>query len=156
MIASNPGLDLNNVRLLQDDEDTKHEELSSELLDLKLFTEEYQKGYNYPLVIIHLKNIHKISIEIFQQSDTNLWEAKEFEFCIRENLINGFASRDSLIEAVPDYISLGYERSNSNLQCLGSPISLFIQIPKIIIIFIFENKKFKIWEGYNFNHIWLL
>ena len=126
-------ISLNNVKMLSDDEneEIKLDEYSNDFLDLKMCIENLNIKYNYPLIIFSIKNLSKLSTGISQRFGESLVNAKKFEFLINKNIINGFESKGTLIEAVPDYISLGYDRSNSYFQSLGSPITLTINISKI-------------------------
>ena len=126
-------ISLSNVKMLSDDEneEIKLDEYSNDFLDLKMYIENLNKIYEYPLLIFPSKNLSKLGTCISQKFDKSLVKAKKFEFVINENIINGFESEGTLIEAVPDYISLGYDRSNTSFQSLGSPITLTIKISKI-------------------------
>ena len=126
-------INLNNVKMLSDDEneEIKLDEYSNDFLYLKMYIENLNVVYNYPWLIFPNKNISKIGTNINQKYDESLVKAKKFEFFINENIINGFKSEGTLIEAVPDYISLGYDRSNTSFQSLGSQITLTIKISKI-------------------------
>ena len=126
-------ISLKNAKMLPDDidEEIKLDEYSNVFLDLKIYIENLNVVYNYPWLIIPSKNISKLNTNINQKFDESLVKAKKIEFFIKENIINGFKSEGTLIEAVPDYISLGYDRSNTSFQWLGTPITLNINISKI-------------------------
>ena len=125
-------ISLKNVKMLSNDEneEIKLDEYSNDFLDLKMYTENFNVTYSYSLLIIPSKIVSKLNTSINQKFDESLVKAKKIKFFIKENIINGFESKGTLIEAVPDYISLGYG-SNSTFQSLGTPITLTINITKI-------------------------
>ena len=118
-------LSLNNVRVLTD-EDILSTESSKELTNLKLFVNGYKHKQSTHTSIILNRCISKLTTKIHQPFNDDLAKAKEYEFILDENLPSKFEIEGSLIESVPDYVSLGYDRYNPTLISYGIPITLSI------------------------------
>ena len=54
--------------------------------------------------------------------------AKIFEFFINENVNKEFQIKGTLLEAIPDYISLGYDKKNTKMKIKGAPIGLNLNL----------------------------
>ena len=124
---------MKNAKLLPEfeDEEIKNTENFEELLDLKTFVEEYQKDNKNARTIFKLNNINVVRASINQQFDPYLAQAQLFEFFVTENIIEGFNIKDTLLELVPDYISLGYNKDNTSMKDKGYPIWLYFNLPSI-------------------------
>ena len=55
------------------------------------------------------------------------------------NIIEGFQIKGTLLEAIPDYISLGYDKEDAKMKIKGSPIGLNLNLTILtkLILFIF-------------------
>ena len=81
--------------------------------------------------------------------------AKIFEFSLNENIIEGFQIKGTLLDAIPDYISLGYDKEDTKMKFKGSPIRLNLNLrilTKLIWLIFLINKKINYGQ---FKHLFL-
>ena len=107
-----------------ENEEVKSIENFEELLALKVFIEENQNELKTSSIIFKLKSIFKVKALVEQPSTPYLINAKIFEFCLNNNLTQKFKLKDTLLDLVPDYISIGYDKERTDMKENGYPIWL--------------------------------
>ena len=112
-------------------EESKSDAVIDQINRLKCFLIENQNELDNILVLYKFENISKLTASMLYKFDPFLIWGSYFELFITENLSSGFKSDDSLIANIPDYISLGYNKNQTNLKAYGTPISLSFNIDQI-------------------------
>ena len=80
------------------------------------------------MMILNLRNTNKLRTTVYKNIKENLLFAHDFEFFINYNLMKNLDREVNLMANIPDYISLGYSKEQTEFKSKGTPIYLEVNI----------------------------
>ena len=133
IFCKNENANFNKIKMMKNlsNEEIKSAEQYEDLVAIKAFVKEHENKFEYNVLIIDIGNFSQVRANIYQSFDSNLMKAKLFEFYLYQNLMQEYQSKRTLLEAIPDYISLGYDKENTKMKTKGFPVSLIVKIKDI-------------------------